>query len=137
MRKDHAEQILEALEPALNITSTRVRDSLLQRIIGVNLKTGKEPQFNSKSDYIDRARAFAKEWLRKNADVCVHDVIEHIPLSYNLPPDLVGGIFRHADFQKVGTRTITMPRGHKPRTKTVNTYVLTGSKPSNLIVSWD
>ena len=136
MRRDHAEQIMAALESSLRLPNEKTREMLVQKIMGVNLKPGREPQVNSKSDYIDQARDFAREWLQKHPVVCVQDVVENLPLPLELPPDTVGGIFKHPDFQKVGKRQITMPKGHRPRTKTVNTYVLTGSQ-NNLIVQWD
>ena len=139
MRRDHAEQVLAAIEPVLRLPSDKAREILLQRIMSVNLKPGREPQYNSKSDFIDQAREFAKEWLESHVNVCVQDVVENLSLPSHLPPDTVGGIFKHPDFEKIGRKTITMPKGHRPRTKTVNTYVLTGTKTNqnNLIVSWD
>jgi len=139
MRRDHAEQIMEALEPTLRLPNENVREMLVQRIMGVNLKPGREPQAPNKSDFIEEAREFAREWLKNHSDVCVKDVTDQIPLPPSLPPDTVGGIFKHPDFVKVGARTITMPKGHRPRNKKLNIYVLAGEedKHNNLIVSWD
>jgi len=139
MRRDHAEQIMEALEPSLRLPNEKVRELLVQRIMGVNLKPGREPQAPTKSDFIEDAREFAREWLKTHPDVCVKDVTDRISLPPELPPDTVGGIFKHTDFVKVGTRLITMPKGHRPKTKIQNIYVLAGeeNKNSNLIVSWD
>jgi hypothetical protein len=136
MRRDHAEQIMAALEPSLRLPNEKVRELLVQKIMDVNLKPGREPITHSKSDYIDQARKFAKEWLQQNPVVCVQDVVENLSLPPELPPDTVGGIFKHPDFQKVGKKQITMPKGHRPKTKYVNTYVLAGTQ-NDLIVQWD
>ena len=136
MRRDHAEQIMDALEPSLRLPNDKVREILINKIMAVQLKSGREPQVRSKSDYIDRAREFAKDWLQTHANVCVQDVVDHLPLPLDLPPDTVGGIFKHADFHKVGKKQITMPKGHRPRTKSVNIYTLAGNG-NNLIVQWD
>jgi hypothetical protein len=141
MRRDHAEQVMEALEPLLKINDDRVREMLIGNIMDVTLKSGPEPSSYavSKAKYIKRARQCAREWLKNHHDVCVQDIVDEIGIPSGLAPDTVGGIFKHSDFTKNGTKNISMPKGHKPKTKTVNTYVLTSSQNqnNNLIVSWD
>lgn len=138
MRRDHAEQIWEAISVFLKSPSPKVKEMFIEKIESVNLKPGKEARPDPKKDYINDARNWAKEFLESNPDVCVQDVIDGIGVPSHLTPDVVGGIFKHSDFVKVGTKKIVMPKGHRPRQKTVNAYVLAGSsRDPSLIVDWN
>ena len=139
MRRDHAEQVWEAISKFIPEKSRMSwRERFIDEIANVNLKTGPEPKPDPKADFIKEARDWARSYLRTHEDVCVQDVIDNLGVPNHIPLDSVGGIFKHRDFTKVGTRKIIMPKGHRPRTKTVNTYVLTGSRTNpSLIVTWD
>lgn len=137
MRRDHAEQIWDAISIYIK-GGSEWKARFIQTIMDVNLKTGIEPKPDPKADFIDGAREWAREFLKENNDVCVQDVIDNYGVPNHLTQDVVGGIFKHRDFVKIGTKKIVMPKGHRPRTKTVNAYVLTGSSHDpTYIVSWD
>jgi len=139
MRRDHAEQIWSAISKFVPAKSRDMwSERFIEEICNVSLKTGPEPKPDPKADFINDARAWARRHLETNENVCVQDVIDYFGIPNHIPPDAVGGIFKHRDFTKVGSKKIIMPKGHRPRSKTVNTYVATGShRDPSLIVTWD
>jgi hypothetical protein len=115
MRDDHIEQIISVVKGTVGISHER-RELMLRRRLGeLNLKSGTESYVKQRRDpvakWIAEARLWAKNKCLMGQRVHIDMVVRSIPLPDGVDRRAIGGVFKHPDFQRVGTIRTRKPSG--------------------------
>tara|TARA_Y100000992_G_C21026608_1_gene378324 strand:- start:93 stop:509 length:417 start_codon:yes stop_codon:yes gene_type:complete len=115
MRDDHIEQIVSIIRGTVGIT-TESRELMLRRKLKeLNLKSGPESYMKQRRDpvaiWIAEARRWAKNKCLMGMKVHIDMVVQSIPLPDGVDRRAIGGVFKHPDFQRIGTVRTKKPGG--------------------------
>jgi hypothetical protein len=115
MRDDHIEQIVSVVKGTVGI-SHETRELMLRLKLGeLNLKSGPEGYVKQRRDpvamWIAEARRWAKNKCLMGDKVHIDMVVRSIPLPEGVDRRAIGGVFKHPDFQRVGTVRTRKPGG--------------------------
>ena len=123
MREEHVEQVLGVLRGLYKQLPNE--DQLREKLQGLRLKTGPASTLGKRRDprsrWIEKARAYAREYIGVHGQVTIHIIIEQLPLPDGVDVRATGGVLKHPDFTKIGHETKRMPNG---RLKTVGVFGL-------------
>ncbi len=82
--------------------------------------------------WIEEARGVATRIAQDNGEVTIEDVLSELPLPEDCDPRIVGGVFKHPSFVRVGNRVL---KARDRRYKTVGVFSLARSQQP--VTDWD
>ena len=62
--------------------------------------------------WLNNARAVAADICQDHGSVTTDDVLEKIGTPIGVHPNVIGSIFRHGAFRRIGFQPTTRPQGH-------------------------
>tara|TARA_A200000159_G_C7282045_1_gene321918 strand:- start:446 stop:862 length:417 start_codon:yes stop_codon:yes gene_type:complete len=121
MRADHIDQVLEVLERLYREIPQEHR--LRTMLANLELTRGRPKKRNSgpREQWIEQARAFARQYIRQHGIVDIHIIREHVPLPSSVDERATGGVLKHPDFIKIRDKPVRKTGG---RIKTIGEYSL-------------
>lgn len=138
MRDDHMEQIIAVIKGTIGIGSGSRELILRKRLSELNLKTGPESYVKKRRDptalWIAEARKWAKNKCLMGQKVNIYVVCKALPPPPGVDRRVIGGVFKHPDFRRVGTvRVEKKGGGHR----TCGEYILSSQNmPKGAITDW-
>ena len=107
MRDDHIEQIMSIIKGTLGHPTEQRELMLRKRLSDLSLKSGPEGYIGERRDplalWISRARKWATNKCLMGDRVNIDMVVSSNPLPEGVDRRAIGGVFKHPDFQRIGT----------------------------------
>ena len=110
MQDRHVDQVMNVIRQVLNISNMpEAADRLRGKLQALNLKRGPEPSGLGKkrdpqSMWIQKARTFARSYAAQYGEVDIEIVVENVPLPPTADRRIIGGVLKHEDFVRTGTK---------------------------------
>ena len=138
MRDDHIEQIISVIKGTIGIGSEGRELTLRKKLSELNLKTGPESYVRKRRDptalWIAEARKWAKNRCLMGQKVNIYLVCKALPPPPGVDKRVIGGVFKHPDFRRIGTVRVEKEGGGH---RTLGEYILSSQNmPKGAITDW-
>tara|TARA_B100001778_G_scaffold24506_1_gene18109 strand:- start:260 stop:676 length:417 start_codon:yes stop_codon:yes gene_type:complete len=138
MRDDHIEQVISVVKGTIGQPSEQRELMLRKRLKDLNLKSGPEGYIKERRDpvaiWISNARKWATNKCLMGSRVHIDMVVRALPLPEGTDRRAIGGVFKHPDFQRVGTIRTRKPGGGY---RTSGEFILSSQElPKDAITDW-
>jgi len=110
MREKHVEQVIKELRKHINFKDEGSWDLIHDSLTNLKLSAGRPRKEKTPTDvWVEEARDFAREYIKLHGQCDIEAVKENIPIPEQVSNRVAGGLFRHTDFIKIGTRMADVP----------------------------
>jgi hypothetical protein len=79
---------------------------------------------DTKSQYIQHARSFARQHSKEQGQVCINDIRKSVPVPEDMHPSVMGAVFRGEMWEAIGYTTAEHPGAHR---RVIKIYKWNGS----------
>ena len=110
MREKHVEQVIRVLRKHINLKDESGWERISNGLIELKLSAGRPRKDKTPTEvWVEEAREFARDYIRLHGQCDIETVKENVPIPEQVSNRVAGGLFRHADFIKIGTRMAEVP----------------------------